>query len=199
VFKALNEGDPGAVKEAVAPRARPSYYELVLNDPEPGYTAPEFPDGGNCLLRVRAQSVEVQRIEGQLRDSGSPFKRLKGVAVSPEGPAAEHGRSWARGGGVQMGRTGNMIVLTVYLLTVPAGVFFSFTSPGLGYPKSTAGIIAGVLALAGLALIPVALRNKPADPDTPAEASPAKTGWAVLIGFLVVVAAVVAYFTLKDE
>ena len=98
-----------------------------------------------------------------------------------------------------MGRTGNVIVLIVYLLTVPAGVFFYFTSPGMGYPKSTAGIIAGVLAVVGLALIPVVIRNRPTDPDTPAEVLPAKAGWAVLIGFLVVMAVVVAYFMLKNE
>lgn len=98
-----------------------------------------------------------------------------------------------------MGRTGNVIVLIIYLLTVPAGVFFYFTSPGMGYPKSTAGIIAGVLALVGFALIPVAIRNKPADPDTPAEVLPAKTGWVVLIGFLLVMAVVVAYFTFRNE
>ena len=98
-----------------------------------------------------------------------------------------------------MGRTGNVIVLIVYLLTIPAGVFYYFTSPGMGYPKSTAGIIAGVLALVGLALIPVAIRNKPADPATPAEVLSAKTGWAVLIGFLVIKAVVVAYFMLKNE
>ena len=98
-----------------------------------------------------------------------------------------------------MGRTGNVIVLIVYLLTVPAGVFFYFTKPAIGYPASTAGIIAGVLALVGLALIPAAIRNRPADPDTPAEVLPAKTGWTVLMGFLVVMAAVVAYFVFKDE
>jgi len=98
-----------------------------------------------------------------------------------------------------MGRTGNVIALIVYLLAVPAGVFFYFTSPGMGYPRSTAGIIAGVLALVGLALIPAAIRDKPADPGAPAEALPAKTGWAVLIGFLVVMAVVVAYFMLKNE
>ena len=98
-----------------------------------------------------------------------------------------------------MGRTGNLVFLIVYLLAVPAGVFSYFTSPGMDYPKSTAGIFAGVLALVGLALIPKAIRNKPADPDTPADALPAKTGWAVLIGFLVVMAVVVAYFMLKNE
>ena len=98
-----------------------------------------------------------------------------------------------------MDRTGSLVFLVVYLLAVPAGVFFYFTSPGMGYPKSTAGIIAGALALAGLALIPMAIRKKPADPDTLASALPAKTGWAVLIGFLVVMAVGVAYFMLKNE
>lgn len=98
-----------------------------------------------------------------------------------------------------MGRTGNLIVLVVYLLTVPAGVFFYLTGPGSGYPASTAGIFAGVLALVGLALIPVAIRNKPADPNIPAEVLPSKAGWAVLVGFLLVMAAIVVYFVLKDE
>jgi len=64
-----------------------------------------------------------------------------------------------------MGRTGNVIVLIVYLLTVPAGVFFYFTTPAMGYPAGAAGIIAAVLALVGLALIPVAIRNRPPWPS----------------------------------
>ena len=91
----------------------------------------------------------------------------------------------------------NLVVLLVFLLTVPAGVFFYFTSPGMGYPKSTAGIIAGVLALVGLALLPVALRRKPSG-SAPGGTLPAKTGWGVLIGFLIVMAAVVAYFMLRE-
>jgi hypothetical protein len=91
----------------------------------------------------------------------------------------------------------NLIALSVFLLTVPAGVFFFFTSPGMGYPRSTAGIIAGVLALVGLALLPVALRGKPSE-SAEGDALPAKTGWGVLIGFLMVMAAVVAYFMLRE-
>lgn len=98
-----------------------------------------------------------------------------------------------------MTRTQNVIVLIVYLLLAPAGVFLYLTSPDMGYPKSTAGIFAGVLAFVGLALIPVAIRNNTADPETPAQVLPAKTGWAVLIGFLVVMAGVVVYFMLQNE
>jgi hypothetical protein len=94
-------------------------------------------------------------------------------------------------------RWSNLIALFVFLLTVPAGVFFYFTSPGMGYPRSTAGILAGVLALAGLALIPVVLRGKPSE-SAAGGALPAKAGWGVLIGFLIVMAAVVAYFMLRQ-
>jgi hypothetical protein len=78
VFRAMTEGGPGAVEQAAAPSVGQGGYELVLNDPEPGYTAPEFPAGGHCLLRVHAGSIELQRIESKLRDAGLPFKRLKG-------------------------------------------------------------------------------------------------------------------------
>ena len=92
----------------------------------------------------------------------------------------------------------NLVVLLIYLLTVPAGVgvFFYLTSPGLGYPKSTAGIIAGVLALVGLALLPTALRRTPS--ESVGKGLSAKTGWGVLIGFLVVMAAIVAYYMLRE-
>jgi membrane protein YdbS with pleckstrin-like domain len=91
----------------------------------------------------------------------------------------------------------NLVVLLVFLLTVPAGVFYFFTSPGMGYPNSTAGIIAGVLALVGLALLPVVLRWKPSEPAA-GDVVPAKAGWGVLIGFLIVMAAIVAYFMLRE-
>jgi membrane protein YdbS with pleckstrin-like domain len=92
----------------------------------------------------------------------------------------------------------NFAVLLVFLLTVPAGVFFYFTSPSMGYPKITAGIIGGVLALVGLAFLPVALRQKPSE-SAAGDALPAKAGWGVLIGFLIVMAAVVAYFILREQ
>jgi len=91
----------------------------------------------------------------------------------------------------------NLVVLIVFLLTVPAFVFFYFTSPGMGYSKSTAAIIAGVLALVGLALLPVALKGKPSE-SAGGDVLPAKAGWGVLIGFLIVMAAVVVYFMLRD-
>jgi len=92
----------------------------------------------------------------------------------------------------------NLSVLIVFLLAVPADVFFALTSPGMGYPKSTAGIIAGVIALGGLALLPVAISQKRSQ-SAAADALPAKTGWGVLIGFLVVMAAVMAYFALRSN
>lgn len=62
----------------------------------------------------------------------------------------------------------------------------------MGYPNSAAGIFAGVVALIGLALISSALR-------TPGGALPKKTGWVALIGFLVIMAVIVAYFILRNE
>ena len=89
----------------------------------------------------------------------------------------------------------NLAVLLVFLLTVPAGVFFYFTS--LGYPRGTAAIIAGVVVLAGLVLLPVVLRRNPSEPDDRA-GLPAKAGWGILIGFLIVMAAIVTYFMLQE-
>ena len=95
-------------------------------------------------------------------------------------------------------RQTNLLVLVVFLLTAPAGVFFYFTSPTMGYSRNTAGILAGVLALVGLALLPVVLQAKPSDPAS-GDALPAKVSWGLLIGFLVLMAAVVAYFMMQDE
>jgi hypothetical protein len=67
----------------------------------------------------------------------------------------------------------------------------------MGYPRSTAGLIAGALALAGLALLPVALGRIPPG-SAGGCALPAKAGWGVLLGFLLVMAAVVAYFLLRE-
>jgi hypothetical protein len=95
-------------------------------------------------------------------------------------------------------RQTNLIVLLLYLLVVPAAVFFYFTSPDMGYPKSTAGIISGVLALVGVALLPVVLRQKTSGAET-GEELPTKSSWVVFLGFLIVMAGVVTYFMMKDE
>jgi hypothetical protein len=51
--------------------------ELVLNDPEPGYTGPEFPGGGDLLLRVDGSAEEIANVEEQLHLGGLHFQRLK--------------------------------------------------------------------------------------------------------------------------
>ena len=51
--------------------------ELVLNDPEPGYTGPEFAAGGKFLLRLDSSPDEIARIEAQLGQAGIPLTRLK--------------------------------------------------------------------------------------------------------------------------
>jgi hypothetical protein len=52
-------------------------FELVLNDPESGYTAPDFPGEGDCILRVRAGPDELAEIEEKLRKAGLQFKLLQ--------------------------------------------------------------------------------------------------------------------------
>jgi hypothetical protein len=52
-------------------------FELVLNDPEPGYMAPHFPGGGDCILRVTADLDELVEIEEKLRKSGLQFNLLQ--------------------------------------------------------------------------------------------------------------------------
>jgi hypothetical protein len=95
------------------------------------------------------------------------------------------------------GRWANLVVLLVFLLTVPAGVFFFFTSPSMGYATSSAGILAGILALVGLALLPVALARKPSE-SAAGSTLPTKGGWGIMIGFLVAMAALVAYFMMRE-
>jgi hypothetical protein len=68
ITKAIREG-----KEPIEPDRR---LHLVLNDPEPGYRAPTFPGGGDCLLTVWAQADTLNGIEAALRDSDLPFRRL---------------------------------------------------------------------------------------------------------------------------
>ncbi len=95
------------------------------------------------------------------------------------------------------GRGFNVLVLLVYLLTVPAGVFFYFTSPRMGFPKGTAGIIAGILAVSGFAMLPWVLGKKSA-PATAGQPLSTQAGWSILLGFLLIMAGVVAYFTLRE-
>jgi hypothetical protein len=85
----------------------------------------------------------------------------------------------------------------VFILTVPAGLFFYLTSPSMGYPRSTAGILASVLALAGVALLPVVLRQK-SPGSANGNALPSKAAWGIFIGFLLVMAAIVAYFMFSE-
>src|SRR5262245_56550434 len=98
-----------------------------------------------------------------------------------------------------MNRRENLYFLIAYLLTIPAGAFFYLTRRDMGYSTSSAGIIAAVLALAGLALIPFVVRSDAAGPTEPEELVPAKTSWAVLIGFVLLMVGVLAYFALKDN
>ena len=94
-------------------------------------------------------------------------------------------------------RQTNLVALLGFLLIAPAGIFVYFTSPGMGYPKGQAVVIAGLVAAAGLALLPVVLRKVP-PPGVTDGAIPPRAGWAVLLGFLLLALAVLAYFALQD-
>lgn len=54
-------------------------YTLRANDPEPGYTAPEFPGGGYYLLKVTSSPSVLSDIDKTLSASGLQFKELKRV------------------------------------------------------------------------------------------------------------------------
>ncbi len=54
----------------------------------------------------------------------------------------------------------NMIAILLFILVLCPGVYLWFTSPGMGYPRTTAGIFAGILALIGLVLLPFAWQGK---------------------------------------
>jgi hypothetical protein len=92
----------------------------------------------------------------------------------------------------------NLIALLLFLLIAPVGVFLYFTSPGMGYRKSAAGIIAGALGLFGALPVPGALRGKPSE-SADKDALPVKLGWGVLIVFVVVMGVVVAYFMVTEQ
>jgi hypothetical protein len=55
----------------------------------------------------------------------------------------------------------NVGAILFFVLLLCPGIYFYFTSPGMGYPPSTAAMIAGVPALIGLVLLPFAWRGKP--------------------------------------
>lgn len=59
------------------PTQHSGMFELVLNDPEPGYRRPEFPGKSECLLRVEADVKERIEIEEKLRQSGLHFEVLR--------------------------------------------------------------------------------------------------------------------------
>jgi hypothetical protein len=71
IVRALKEGKE---VEGIQSSAR---FQLVLNDPEPGYTAPDFPGGGDFILRVRADLDELVEIEEKLCKSGLQFNLLQ--------------------------------------------------------------------------------------------------------------------------
>jgi len=54
----------------------------------------------------------------------------------------------------------NVAVLLLFLLVACPGIYLWFTSPGMGYPPATAGLIAGIPALIGLVLLPFAWKGK---------------------------------------
>jgi len=117
---------------------------------------------------------------------------------SPSSPGINVNVLAPKDGGPQMIRATNLIALIVYVATVPAGVFFYFTGPDMGYPATTVGIIAGAFALVGLALSPQVAWRGASDGGTPREVLPAKTSWAVLVSFLVVMVLVAAYLVFND-
>jgi hypothetical protein len=71
IVKAIREGQPPPI-----PRPGPRF-ELVPNDPEPGYTPPTILGGGHCLLQIHADPAELPDIEAKLRQAGLTFKRRK--------------------------------------------------------------------------------------------------------------------------
>src|SRR5262245_55596864 len=93
--------------------------------------------------------------------AGEEVLRRVGQAVrGPVGVLTSLGR-W---GCAMSIRWGELAALVVFLLTVPVLVFRYFTSPVMGYPQRSARAVANVLALAGLALLPLAIRRKPPGP-----------------------------------
>ncbi len=66
--------DPAALvaarREGTPYQPEPPHLQLVLNDPEPGYTAPEHPDGGTYILRVSAPAPLLRELVEKLEGLG---------------------------------------------------------------------------------------------------------------------------------
>jgi hypothetical protein len=58
------------------------------------------------------------------------------------------------------GRWVNVVVLLLFILVGCPAIYLYFTSAGMGYPPTTAGLIAGIPAVVGLILLPFAWKNK---------------------------------------
>ena len=71
MFKALREG------RAPAANLPPAKFELLLNDPEPGYQGPQFGGGFQCLLRYGGKPEDLPALEAQLTAAGLKHQRLK--------------------------------------------------------------------------------------------------------------------------
>jgi hypothetical protein len=65
------------LKKIVSLNQDESQYQLVLNDPDPGYRPPDIPGAGDCLLRISAGIDELKQVEKKLHASDLPFKRIK--------------------------------------------------------------------------------------------------------------------------
>ena len=57
-------------------------------------------------------------------------------------------------------RNVNVAILVIFLLTVPAGIFFWLTSPAWGYPKLEAAIVPIIVVVIGAALLPKVIRGE---------------------------------------
>lgn len=54
----------------------------------------------------------------------------------------------------------NVAAILFFVLVLCPGIYLWLTSPGMGYPRTTAGLIAGITALLGLVLLPFAWKGK---------------------------------------
>jgi hypothetical protein len=76
-FQAIKEGNADMHALANNSKGCSVNLELVLNDPEPGYTAPEFPGGGHALLKVQGSRKAIRQIEKKLSAARLSAKRLE--------------------------------------------------------------------------------------------------------------------------